>query len=130
MQTLRNYVNPKQFAITLEQIAQLLGIPPHRILKWERWYNVLWVHIEGKGGYFISYRRLKQWLAACSALIYFCPNRDSLQRLWECIEKESHRYTYQALSSLAAMVKKRYYRLGEVKILSGLGFSRSMSKQF
>lgn len=107
MQTLRSYINPRQFNVSLKQIAQLLGIPPHRIIKWRFWYNVLWVHIEGRGGYFVSYRRLKQWLAACAALIHFCPTQDSLERLWECIEKESHRYTSQAYASLEAMKERR-----------------------
>lgn len=108
MQTLRRYLNPKQFVITLKQIAQLLSINPQRILNWQSWYNVLWVHIQGKGGYFISYRRLQQWLAACSTLIHFCPNQSSLKCLWTCIEQESQRYTPEAFSHLTAMVRKRY----------------------
>ena len=111
MQTVRHYINPKQFVITTKQIAKLLDINPQRIIRWEAWHNVLWVHIEGKGGYFVSYRRLEQWLAACSTVIHFCPTLDSLKGLWHCIEKESERYTNEAFSRLTAMVRKRHRAL-------------------
>lgn len=111
MQTVRHYINPKQFVITTKQIAKLLGIDPRRIIKWEAWYNLLWVHIEGVGGRFVSYRRLAQWIAACGTLIHFCPTLDSLKGLWQCIEKESERYTNEAFSRLTAMVRKRYRAL-------------------
>ena len=114
MQRLRHYINPKQFVITTKQIAKLLGIDPRRIIKWKPWYNVLWVHIEGKGGYFISYRRLKQWLAACSTLIHFCPTVSALKQLWECIENESERYSQTAFYQLTAMVKQRYHKLSKL----------------
>ncbi len=107
MQILRHYLNPKHIEISVQQIAQLLGINPQRILNWQLWHNVLWVHIQGKGGYFVSYRRLKQWLLACKALIYYCPNQICLQRLWKCIEQESQRYTPEAFAYLTAMVRKR-----------------------
>ena len=103
--------------LTCTNLPTLLFVyTPHRIIKWRFWYNVLWVHIEGRGGYFVSYRRLKQWLAACAALIHFCPTRDSLERLWECIEKESHRYTAKAYASLEAMKEKREDCLVQVGI--------------
>lgn len=108
MQSLRYYINPKQFVITVEQIAKLLGIDPQRILNWEAWYNVLWVHIEGVGGRFVSYRRLAQWIAACSTRIRFCRTLDSLKLLWQCIEKESERYTNEAFSQLTAIARKRH----------------------
>ncbi|HEY9905884.1 MAG TPA: hypothetical protein V6D43_26190 [Candidatus Sericytochromatia bacterium] len=44
-----------------------------RVSRWEKWVHVLWVHIEGIGGYFISYRQLEQWIAARSTLISFLP---------------------------------------------------------
>jgi hypothetical protein len=54
MQSLRHRINPQTFVITLQQIAKYLNINPKRILNWEKWYNVLWVYIEGLGSYFIS----------------------------------------------------------------------------
>ena len=104
---LRRYINPKEFVITTKQIAKLLGIDPRRILNWEKWYNVLWVHIEGKGGHFISYRRLEQWITACRILIHYCPTLDSLESLWLAIEKESQRYTNQALVRITAMWQRK-----------------------
>ena len=56
MQPLRHRINPKTFVITLRQLAKHLKINQERILNWEKWHNVLWVHIQGLGGYFISYR--------------------------------------------------------------------------
>jgi hypothetical protein len=82
MQPVRQRINPKTFVITLRQIAKHLKISQERILNWEKWYNVLWVHIEGKGGYFISYRKLQQWLAACRTLIRGCRNLNTLNVLW------------------------------------------------
>ncbi len=69
---LRRRINPHTFVITLRQIAKHLKISQERILNWEKWHNVLWVHIQGLGGYFISYRKLEQWLAACRTLIRGC----------------------------------------------------------
>ena len=69
---LRHSINPRTFVITLGQIAQNLKIPQERILNWEKWHKVLWVHIEGMGGYFVSDRQLEQWIAASRTLI-LCP---------------------------------------------------------
>ena len=65
MQPPRRRINPQTFVITLRQIAKHLKINQERILNWEKWHNVLWVHIQGLGGYFVSYRKLEQWIAAC-----------------------------------------------------------------
>lgn len=79
MQPLRHRINPKTFVITLRQIAKHLKIPQERILNWEKWHNVLWVHIQGLGGYFVSYRKLEQWIAACRTLMRYCPNLNILR---------------------------------------------------
>jgi len=70
-------------------------------------HNVLWVHIEGLGGYFISYRKLEQWIAACHTLIRFCPNLETLNTLWLLIHQESQRYTKEAFFRLAAIWQQR-----------------------
>lgn len=115
MNPLRRRINPKTFVITLKQIAKHLNIPPERILNWEKWHNVLWVHIEGLGGYFVSYRKLAQWIAACGALIRCCPNRNILDILWQSILQEARRYSDDALTRLEAVWQQRYndlsYRL-------------------
>ena len=54
MSILRPRIDINTFFITLKQIAEHLGISRDRILNWEKWQQVLWVHIEGKGGYFIE----------------------------------------------------------------------------
>ncbi|MEQ8756885.1 MAG: hypothetical protein RID09_25650 [Coleofasciculus sp. G1-WW12-02] len=107
MQPLHHRINPKSFVITLRQIAKYLKIKPERILNWEKWYNVLWVHIQGLGGYFISYRQLEQWIAACSTLIRFCPNLQALNSLWQSILQEAYRYTEAAFSRLNAIFQQR-----------------------
>jgi hypothetical protein len=57
-------INPDTFVISLRQIAKHLKINPKRIVNWQKyslccvrlrlWQHVLWVHLEGRGGYFIS----------------------------------------------------------------------------
>ena len=108
---LRKYINPKQFVITVKQIAKMLNINPQHILRWEKWQNVLWVHIEGKGGYFVSYRRLEQWIAACGTLIRFCPTPQALENLWLAFVKESQRYKPNAFLRLQILFQKKYKQL-------------------
>ena len=105
---LRRYINIKQFVITFKQISEYLGINPRRILNWETWHNVLWVHIEGRGGYFISYRKLEQWLAACASLIRRCRSITALDKVWTMISKESQRYTNKGLARLERLCRERY----------------------
>ncbi|NEO31633.1 MAG: hypothetical protein F6K36_14600 [Symploca sp. SIO3C6] len=107
MQPLRHRINPKTFVITLRQIAKLLRIAPQRILNWEKWHNVLWVHIPGLGGYFVSYRKLEQWIVACSTLVSFCPNLDVLDAVWSLILREAQRYTEDALGRLEVIWERR-----------------------
>jgi hypothetical protein len=108
MQPLRHRINPQTFVITLRQIAKHLKISQERILNWEKWHNVLWVHIQGKGGYFVSYRKLEQWITVCRSLIHFCPNLQTLNALWSLILQEGERYTKQALSQIEAIWQQRH----------------------
>lgn len=111
MQPLRYRINPNSFVITVRQIAKYLKISQERILNWEKWYNVLWVHIQGKGGYFVSYRQLEQWIAACRTLIRCCPNLNALKNLWQSILEEAQRYTEDALFRLEGIWQERYTNL-------------------
>jgi hypothetical protein len=108
MQPLRRRINPQTFVITLKQLAKHLKINQERILNWEKWHNILWVHIEGLGGYFISYRKLEQWIAACHTIIRFCPNLEVLNALWSVILQEAERYTEEAFSRLEAIWQQRH----------------------
>jgi hypothetical protein len=108
MRSLRGRINIKTFVITLRQIAKHLQISQERILNWEKWHNVLWVHIKGLGGYFVSYRKLEQWIAACRTLINSCRNIDALNLVRHLILREAQRYTQEALSRLEAFWQKRY----------------------
>jgi hypothetical protein len=112
---LRHRINLQTFIITFNQIAKHLRISPQRILNWEKWHNVLWVHIQGLGGYFISYRKLEQWIAACRTLIRFCPNLEALNTLWSAIEQEAQRYTEDAIARLEAIWQQRYTYLSSRK---------------
>jgi hypothetical protein len=107
MQPLRHCISPQTFVITLRQIAKHLKISQERILNWQKWHNVLWVHIQGLGGYFVSYRKLEQWIAACRTLIRFCPNLEALDALWSVILQEAKRYTEDALVRLETLCQQR-----------------------
>jgi hypothetical protein len=108
MLPLRRRINIQTFVITLRQIAKHLKTNPERIISWEKWEHVLWVHLEGKGGYFISYRKLQQWIAACRSLIRACRNLNSLNALWSAILQEAERYTEEALAFLETIWQQRY----------------------
>lgn len=105
---LRRRINPKTFAITLRQVAKHLQISQERILNWEKWHNVLWVHIKGLGGYFVSYRKLEQWIAACSTVIRGCRDLNSLKDLWQSILWEAQRYTLDAIARIETIWQQRY----------------------
>ncbi|NES84913.1 MAG: hypothetical protein F6K10_27820 [Moorea sp. SIO2B7] len=108
MSPLRRRINPQTFVITLSQIAKHLGINPKRILNWEKWDHVLWVHIKGKGGHFVSYRKLEQWIAACRLVIHSCRDLSSLNLIWSAIKREAKRYTIEALIRLQSIWRERY----------------------
>ncbi|HEY9710113.1 MAG TPA: hypothetical protein V6D48_18040, partial [Oculatellaceae cyanobacterium] len=63
---------------------------------------------KGLGGYFVSYRNLEQWIAACRSLIHNCRNLPALDALWSAIVKEAERYTEEALFRLEAIWQQRY----------------------
>jgi hypothetical protein len=111
MQPLRHRINPQTFVITLRQLAKYLKRTQDCILNWEKWHNVLWVHIKGLGGYFISYRKLEQWIAACRTLINSCQNLPALNAVWSAILQEAQRYTEDALTRLEAIWQQRYIYL-------------------
>jgi hypothetical protein len=108
MQPLRHRINLKTFVITLRQVAKFLNLSQERILNWEKWHNVLWVHIKGIGGYFVSYRQLEQWIAACHTLIRGCSSLRALNELWLLILREEQRYTKDAIARLKTLYQQRY----------------------
>ena len=107
MSFLRRRINPNTFVITLGQIAKHLKIDPKRILKWEKWQHVLWVHIEGRGGYVVSYRKLEQWINACSGLLRFCRTQAALTSVWSAIFKESDRMTEEGIERLKQIYQQQ-----------------------
>ncbi len=111
MQPLRRSINPQTFVITLRQIAKHLKIHPERILNWEKWHNVLWVHIQGLGGYFVSYRKLEQWITACRILFCRCRTVSALNALWSTILQEAERYTEEGIFRLEAIWQQQYTAL-------------------
>ncbi|MEQ8464644.1 hypothetical protein [Coleofasciculus sp. E1-EBD-02] len=46
-------IKPRTFPITLDMIAQFLGIPKSMIIRAEHWAYVLFVHRRDRGGQFI-----------------------------------------------------------------------------
>jgi hypothetical protein len=111
MNVLRHRINPKTFVITNRQLAKYLKIATTRIWRWEKWAHVLWVHIQGLGGYFISYRKLEQWIAACSTLIRSCRDLKALTLVWSAIQQEAQRYTEEAILRLSQLYEQRLTKL-------------------
>lgn len=105
---LRRRIDPKTFVITLRQVAKFLKISQERILNWEKWHNVLWVHIKEVGGYFVSYRQLEQWIAACRTLIRCCSSLSTLNELWQSILQEQERYVDDGIARLKTTYQQRY----------------------
>jgi hypothetical protein len=107
MNLLRRRINPKTFVITKRQLAKHLKIDKSRVWRWEKWSHILWVHIQGIGGYFISYRKLEQWVAACCTLIRFCRDLKTLNLVWSAIEREAERYAEETLIRLSEIHEQR-----------------------
>ena len=96
MTTLFRRLQPaKKFRITIWAIAQLLKIPKHLIVRIECWAYVLFVHRSDKGGQFISYRRLQQWLNAIACQIQNCSTWQELRCLWLAIEEDCKKHQTQ-----------------------------------
>ena len=111
MNILRDRLNPETFVITRKQLAKYLKIDPSRVWRWEKWKHVLWVHVEGIGGYFISYRQLEQWVAACCTLIRSCQDLKALKLVWSAIKREAERYTQEGIARLSQLHEQRVAQL-------------------
>ena len=111
MNLLRRRINPATFVITRRQLANYLKTDPTRLWRWEKWKHILWVHIQGRGGYFISYRQLEQWVAACCTLIRACRDLKAINLVWSAIEREATRYTEAAFNRLSAIHAQRQTHL-------------------
>jgi hypothetical protein len=85
----------KKFRITLTSIAQFLKIPKHLILRVECWAYIIFVHRGDKGGQFISYRQLRQWLNAVACQIQNCSTWQQLRSLWLAIEQDCKQFKKQ-----------------------------------
>jgi hypothetical protein len=107
MNVLRRRINPKTFVITRKQLAKYLKTDSTRVWRWEKWKHVLWVHIQGIGGYFISYRQLEQWVAACCTLIRACRDLKALNLVGSAIEREATRYTEEGFNRLLEIYAQR-----------------------
>ena len=111
MNVLRRRINPETFIITRKQLAKYLKTDPSRVWRWEKWKHILWVHIQGIGGYFISYRQLEQWVAACCTLMRSCRDLQALKLIWSAIEQEATRYTEDAIARLCQLHEQRLTQL-------------------
>lgn len=111
----RCLINPKNFVITINQIAKFLKIDPKRIIRYEKWPHVLWVHIKNYGGLFISYRKLEQWIAACRILLQRTQTLEELTTLWKAIKKEAKRYTIEGINRLTVIWQNQKVKLESIK---------------
>lgn len=83
MTTLFRRLQPaKKFRITVGEIAKLLKIPKHLIVRIEYWAYVVFVHRLDQGGQFISYRQLQQWQNAVACQIQNCSTWQQIRQLW------------------------------------------------
>ncbi|NET08007.1 MAG: hypothetical protein F6K16_25530 [Symploca sp. SIO2B6] len=97
----------QKFRISKSAIAQLLKIPKQLIVRVECWKYVVFVHRRDRGGQFISYRKLQQWLNATACQIQKCSTWQQLRQLWFAIEadykkheKQYQEHSYQFLSKI------------------------------
>jgi len=96
MTTLFRRLQPaNKFRITAGEIAKLLKIPKHLIIRVECWAYVVFVHRIDKGGQFISYRQLQQWQNAVACQIQKCTTWQQLRQLWLEIETDKQKHTQQ-----------------------------------
>jgi len=94
MTALYRRIKPYSFPITIDIIARLLRIPKSLIARAECWAYVLFVHRHDKGGQFISYRKLAQWLESIVQLIQETTTFDDLWQLGLWIKQESEKFDY------------------------------------
>lgn len=96
MTTLFRRLQPAQkFRITLSDIAKLLRIPKRLIVRVESWTYVIFVHRHDRGGQFISYRKLQQWLNAAACQIQNCSTWQQLRLLWLAIAQDYRKHKKQ-----------------------------------
>ncbi|NEO32818.1 MAG: hypothetical protein F6K36_20830 [Symploca sp. SIO3C6] len=96
MTTLFNRLQPAQkFRISIRDLAKLLKIPQHLIVRIECWTYVVFVHRRDVGGQFISYRKLEQWKNAVACQIQKCSTVPQLQKLWREILVDYRKYKKQ-----------------------------------
>lgn len=80
-----------------------LFLYPYRIC----YQLALWVNLEGRGGYLVSYRKFQQWIAACRTLMRGCRQLSALNILWSAILQEAFRYTEEAFTQLEVLWQQR-----------------------
>lgn len=89
-------LQPRQkLRITKADIAKLLKIPKHLIVRFECWAYIVFIHRTDKGGQFLSYRQLQQWQNAVAHQIQNCFNWQQLQQLWQEIEADINKHITQ-----------------------------------
>jgi hypothetical protein len=89
-------LQPRQkLRITKSDIAKLLKIPKHLIVRFECWAYILFIHRTDKGGQFFSYRQLQQWQNAVAHQIQNCSNWEQLQQIWQEIEADLNKHITQ-----------------------------------
>ncbi len=89
-------LQPRQkLRITKSDIAKLLKISKHLIVRFECWAYIVFIHRTDKGGQFLSYRQLQQWQNAVACQIQSCFNWQQLQQLWQEIEADINKHITQ-----------------------------------
>jgi hypothetical protein len=101
------FINPKQFPVPRlkKEVAEVLGITEDKIEAVERYPYQLWVHIQGVGGKFVSYRRLPIWLEKAIEIIKNSTQLKVLNRLGNLLWMESRQYKKQYLEETLVTLK-------------------------
>lgn len=123
MKTLfRSLQPPQKFRINISDIAQLLKIPKHLIVRVECWAYIIFVHRLDKGGQFISYRKLQQWRNAVASQIQNCQTFSEMRwslceppkaSLWTAIEDDYLKYCQQYNEKYQPFLRKISGKCGE-----------------
>lgn len=102
-------LQPRQkFRITLTDIAKLLKIAKHLIVRFECWAYIVFIHRTDKGGQFLSYRQLQQWRNAVACQIQNCSNWEQLQQIWQAIEIDINKHKMQYNENQQAFLSRMW----------------------
>ena len=100
----------KTFRITVDTIAQFLGIPASLIVRVQCWRYVLFVHRLDRGGQFVSYRKLQEWKEAIALIIESCITFKELWQLWLQVKQDCQKFQKQYKRAVIAFLRQLWLK--------------------